>query len=74
MGSSGTPAIVARIVESFEGKPYHVIAPIKFQLARVPGVRVPKNVLVTDWLPELRVSGYDRSFNSCSHCCCSLGW
>lgn len=30
MGSSGTPKIVARIVESFEGKPYRVIAPVKF--------------------------------------------
>ena len=56
MGSSGTPAMVARIVESFEGKPYQVIAPIKFQLTRVSGVRVPKNVLVTDWIPALQVN------------------
>ncbi len=56
MGSSGTPEIVARIVESFEGRPYRVIAPVKFQLRRVPGVRVPSNVLVTDWLPALRVN------------------
>ncbi len=32
MGSSGTPEIVAKIVESFEGKPYRVIAPVRFQL------------------------------------------
>ena len=51
MGSSGTPEIVAKIVESFEGKPYRVIAPVKFQLAQLPGVRVPSNVLVTDWVP-----------------------
>ena len=56
MGSSGTPEIVARIVESFEGKPYRVIAPVKFQLGQVPGVRVPANVLVTDWVPALQVN------------------
>lgn len=56
MGSSGTPEIVARLIESFEGKPYRVIAPVKFQLARIPDVHVPSNVLVTDWLPALQVN------------------
>ncbi len=56
MGSSGTPRIVAKIVESFEGKPYHVIAPVQFQLAKVQGVRVPTNVTVTDWVPALTVN------------------
>jgi UDP:flavonoid glycosyltransferase YjiC (YdhE family) len=56
MGSSGTPEIVAKIVESFEGKPYRVIAPVKFRLGQVPGVRVPSNVLVTDWVPALQVN------------------
>lgn len=56
MGSSGTPEIVARILESFEGKPYRVIAPIRFQMAQVAGARVPSNVLVTDWLPALQVN------------------
>lgn len=56
MGSSGTPEIVARIIESFEGKPYRVIAPIKFQLGRVRDVHVPSNVLVSDWLPALEVN------------------
>lgn len=56
MGSSGTPGIVARIVESFEGKPYQVIAPVRFQLAQVPGVHVPGNVFVTDWVPALQVN------------------
>lgn len=56
MGSSGTPEIVARIIESFEGKPYRVIAPVKFQLAQVPGVRIPSNVMVTDWIPALQVN------------------
>ena len=54
MGSSGTPEIVAKIVESFEGKPYRVIAPVKFQLERISGVRVPSNVLLTDWVRRFR--------------------
>jgi UDP:flavonoid glycosyltransferase YjiC (YdhE family) len=56
MGSSGTPEIVARILESFEGKPYHVIAPIKFLIEQIPGVRIPSNVIVTDWLPALEAN------------------
>ncbi len=56
MGSSGTPEIVAKILESFEGKPYRVIAPVKFQLCLVPGVRVPENVFVTDWVPAIEVN------------------
>jgi len=56
MGSSGTPEIVARIVESFEGRLYRVIAPVKFQLDQLSGVHVPANVLVTDWVPALQVN------------------
>jgi UDP:flavonoid glycosyltransferase YjiC (YdhE family) len=56
MGSSGTPEIVSRIVESFEGKPYRVIAPVKFHLGRVMEVRVPSNVLVTNWVPALQIN------------------
>ena len=56
MGSSGTPQIVAKIIESFAGTPYRVIAPVKFQLEQVPGVRVPSNVLVTDWVPAIQVN------------------
>ncbi len=56
MGSSGTPKIVANILQSFEGKPYRVIAPIKFQLDRLAGAKIPINVIVTDWLPALRVN------------------
>ena len=56
MGSSGTPEIVAKIIESFEGKPYRVIAPVKFHLARVAGVKIPANVIVTDWLPAYQVN------------------
>ena len=55
MGSSGTPEIVSRLIESFEGKPYRVIAPVEFQLRLVPTC-VPVNVLVTDWLPALQVN------------------
>ncbi len=56
MGSSGTPEIVAKILESFEGKPYRVIAPIKFLLDRLKGAKIPANVIVTDWLPALDVN------------------
>lgn len=56
MGSSGTPEIVAKIVESFEGKPYRVIAPVKVHLDKVPGARIPPNVTVTDWLPAHEVN------------------
>ena len=56
MGSSGTPGIVARIVESFEGRPYRVIAPVRFQLEQVSDVHVPANVHVTDWVPALQVN------------------
>jgi UDP:flavonoid glycosyltransferase YjiC (YdhE family) len=56
MGSSGTPEIVARITESFEDKPYRVVAPVKFQLEQVPIAHVPSNVLVTDWVPALEVN------------------
>jgi UDP:flavonoid glycosyltransferase YjiC (YdhE family) len=56
MGSSGTPEIIARIVESFAGQPYRVIAPVKEHLDKVPGVNIPANVLVTDWLPALEAN------------------
>lgn len=56
MGSSGTPEIVARILESFEGRACRVIAPVKFQLGNVSEVRIPPNVLVTDWLPAIQVN------------------
>ncbi|MGO9325480.1 MAG: glycosyltransferase [Terracidiphilus sp.] len=56
MGSSGTPQIVANIIESFAGTPYRVIAPIKFLLAQISGVRIPANVLVTDWVPAVQVN------------------
>jgi UDP:flavonoid glycosyltransferase YjiC (YdhE family) len=58
MGSSGTPEIIARIVESFAGQPYRVIAPVKQHLAKVPGVKIPSNVLVEDWLPAHIVNQY----------------
>jgi hypothetical protein len=56
MGSSGTPEIIAKIVASFDGKPYRVIAPVKNHLDKVPGVKIPSNVLVTDWLPAHEIN------------------
>jgi len=56
MGSSGTPRIVAQIIESFRGKPYRVISPVKSLLETIPDLDIPPNVLVTDWLPALEVN------------------
>ena len=33
-----------------------MIAPVKFPLQQVSGVRIPANVLVTDWVPALQVN------------------
>ncbi len=56
MGSSGVPEIVANIIEGFAGRPYRVIAPVKRLIAQLPHVRVPDNVIVTDWVPALEVN------------------
>jgi UDP:flavonoid glycosyltransferase YjiC (YdhE family) len=56
MGSSGTPEIVARVVEGFADQPYQVVAPVRSMLGHVDDVHVPDNVLVTDWLPALEVN------------------
>ena len=56
MGTSGTPEIMTKIIESFAGKPYRVIAPVRYQLDKVPGVRIPANVVVTGWLPAQDVN------------------
>ncbi len=56
MGSSGTPRIVKTIIESFEGKPYRVIAPVKSLIENVPDINIPSNVIVTDWLSALKVN------------------
>jgi UDP:flavonoid glycosyltransferase YjiC (YdhE family) len=55
MGSSGNSEIVKAVLESFDGLPVQVIAPVKAHLERIEA-RVPENVLVTDWLPAHRVN------------------
>jgi UDP:flavonoid glycosyltransferase YjiC (YdhE family) len=55
MGSSGQPKVIAKIVEGFEGKPYRVIAPVK-RLLRNLDVKIPPNVILTDWLPAHKVN------------------
>ena len=55
MGSSGQPEVIAKIVEGFAGKPYRVITPVK-SLLRNLDVKVPSNVIVTDWLPAHKVN------------------
>jgi UDP:flavonoid glycosyltransferase YjiC (YdhE family) len=56
MGSSGTPEIIRNIVLSFKDKPYRVIAPIRSFLDKLPPFDVPENVLVTGWLPAMKVN------------------
>jgi UDP:flavonoid glycosyltransferase YjiC (YdhE family) len=56
MGSSGTATVVAQIIESFKGAPFRVVAPVKKLIKARPGLEIPPNVLLTDWLPALQVS------------------
>jgi UDP:flavonoid glycosyltransferase YjiC (YdhE family) len=55
MGSSGQPEVVKTVLESFDGLPVDVIAPIQAYLERIEA-RVPPNVHVTDWLPAPKVN------------------
>ncbi|GAA1703877.1 glycosyl transferase [Microbacterium sediminicola] len=55
MGSSGVGHIVKELIESFRGKPYRVVAPVRSLLAG-QDVAVPDNVTVTDWLPALEMN------------------
>ncbi len=55
MGSSGQPRIIKKIVEGFQDKPYRVIAPVKSMLKWFD-VKIPENVVVTDWLPADKVN------------------
>ena len=55
MGSSGQPRVIKNIVEGFHGKPYRVIAPVKSMLKGL-NVKIPENVIVTDWLPADKVN------------------
>ncbi len=56
MGSSGTPEIIRNILLSFKDRPYRVIAPIRSFLNKLPPFDIPDNVIVTDWLPAMRVN------------------
>ena len=57
MGSSGQAKVIAEIIESFEGKNYYVVAPVKKHLEKLKHQpQVPVNVLVTDWLPAHKVN------------------
>ena len=55
MGSSGKPQVIKSILEGFRDQPFNVVSPMKTKLQEL-NVRVPPNVLLTDWLPALDVS------------------
>ncbi|MBN1313162.1 MAG: glycosyltransferase family 1 protein [Anaerolineae bacterium] len=55
MGSSGTPEIIARLLQGFAGAPYRVIAPVKAHIEKLD-VHLPENVIVTSWLPAHKVN------------------
>ncbi len=55
MGSSGKPQLVTDIIESFRGKPYRVIAPVKALIENRRAL-VPPNVIATGFLPAHRVN------------------
>jgi UDP:flavonoid glycosyltransferase YjiC (YdhE family) len=55
MGSSGTPEIIAHILQGFAGAPYRVIAPVKTHIDKLD-VPLPENVIVTGWLPSHKVN------------------
>lgn len=50
MGSSANKEVLQQVLESFEGLPVSVIAPIKSYVEN-SGIAIPSNMLVTDWLP-----------------------
>ncbi len=55
MGSSANRKILKTVIESFDGAPYTVIAPIKAHLHE-GNIRVPTNVHIFDWLPADKVN------------------
>ena len=55
MGSSGKPALVAKILAGFRNKPYRVIAPVKSHIEQMT-VDIPENVVVTGFLPAHKVN------------------
>ncbi len=55
MGSSGQSKIIAKIIESFEGKPYRIISPVKMLLGNTE-IKVPSNVYLTGWIPSHKVN------------------
>ncbi|MDP3981088.1 MAG: glycosyltransferase [Chlamydiota bacterium] len=57
MGSSGSDEMVSRILQSFEGKPYRVIAPV-VPLVRRLNITVPDNVIMTEYLPADKVNPF----------------
>lgn len=55
MGSSANREVLKTVVESLDNLPLRIVAPIKAHLENL-AIRVPSNVLVTDWLPAHKVN------------------
>jgi UDP:flavonoid glycosyltransferase YjiC (YdhE family) len=56
MGSSANHEALVRSLQAFDGLDVVVVAPIKSHLKESD--KVPKNVMITDWLPALEVMRY----------------
>ncbi len=58
MGSSANRSTLQTVLQSFEGAPYTVIAPVKAHLDAGSGKKLalPENVHVFDWLPAHKVN------------------
>jgi UDP:flavonoid glycosyltransferase YjiC (YdhE family) len=55
MGSSGKPGLIAEIIQGFNNKAYHIIAPVESHIKNLD-IEIPANVIVTGFLPAHKVN------------------
>jgi UDP:flavonoid glycosyltransferase YjiC (YdhE family) len=55
MGSSANHTVLKKVVECFDELPLRIIAPIQSHVNNMD-IKIPSNMLVTDWLPALKVN------------------
>jgi UDP:flavonoid glycosyltransferase YjiC (YdhE family) len=55
MGSSANITVLKQVIECFDELPLRIIAPIQSHINNVD-IKIPSNMLVTDWLPALKVN------------------